>query len=73
MTKAATSVVLAGALCLAGAPAVPAQAPVTKTASVSAQNTDEFAKQLFGAGPDLAHPVGGDWKLRFQANFLFPR
>jgi len=26
-----------------------------------------------GAGPDPAQPAGGDWKLRFQANFLFPR
>ena len=28
---------------------------------------------VVGAGPDLASPVGGDWKMRFQANFLFPR
>jgi len=28
---------------------------------------------LFGAGPDLANPAGGDWKIRFQANFLFPQ
>jgi hypothetical protein len=28
---------------------------------------------VFGAGPDLANPSGGDWRIRFQANFLFPR
>ena len=28
---------------------------------------------VVGAGPDLSSPVGGDWKMRFQANFLFPR
>jgi hypothetical protein len=28
---------------------------------------------VFGAGPALASPTGTDWKMRFQANFLFPR
>ena len=28
---------------------------------------------VLGAGPQLASPVGSDWKMRFQANFLFPR
>jgi hypothetical protein len=28
---------------------------------------------VIGAGPDLASPTGTDWKMRFQANFLFPR
>jgi hypothetical protein len=28
---------------------------------------------VIGAGPALASPTGTDWKLRFQANFLFPR
>jgi hypothetical protein len=29
---------------------------------------------VFGAGPMIASPTGGaDWKLRVQANFLFPR
>jgi hypothetical protein len=28
---------------------------------------------LIGAGPTLASPAGADWKLRIQANFLFPR
>jgi hypothetical protein len=28
---------------------------------------------VLGAGPTLASPAGTDWKMRFQANFLFPR
>jgi len=28
---------------------------------------------VFGAGPTLASPTGTEWKMRFQANFLFPR
>ena len=28
---------------------------------------------VFGAGPELTRPVGTDWKMRVQANFLFPR
>jgi hypothetical protein len=28
---------------------------------------------VVGAGPVLASPAGADWKIRFQANFLFPR
>ena len=28
---------------------------------------------VVGAGPTLASPAGTDWKLRVQANFLFPR
>ena len=28
---------------------------------------------VVGAGPALASPGGADWKLRVQANFLFPR
>lgn len=28
---------------------------------------------VLGAGPTLASPTGTDWKMRFQANFLFPR
>ena len=28
---------------------------------------------VIGAGPALASPTGTDWKLRVQANFLFPR
>jgi hypothetical protein len=28
---------------------------------------------VVGAGPALASPAGTDWKLRVQANFLFPR
>ena len=28
---------------------------------------------VVGAGPQIASPVGGaDWRLRIQANFLFP-
>jgi hypothetical protein len=28
----------------------------------------------WGAGPQIASPDGGsDWRLRIQANFLFPR
>jgi hypothetical protein len=29
---------------------------------------------VVGAGPQIASPTGGaDWRLRIQANFLFPR